>query len=110
MHASVSAGPGAKTPSRDVLIRLEDCLNCSVVDLKGCTDLILSDGVLLAHVLRLAERSGKTANAKLSECIVLCGKSRLQKLCRVLRQHSRTKINEVKATDDSPSMRRLIVC
>src|SRR4051794_25540275 len=83
-----SASRSQCTADQRILERLEECLSSSVIDLRASTNLVLADGLLLAHVLRAAEPCGESANLSLSDCIVACGSSRLLLLCRSLRQQT----------------------
>jgi hypothetical protein len=70
------------------LDRFQRCLDSPTIDLQLSIDLILSDSVLLASVIRLANRVGGCDGALLSDCVVMCGRSRLLRLCNLLiRQH-----------------------
>lgn len=86
MHAAEIASRSTNQADDKILDRLEECLSSSVIDLRASTDLVLSDGLLLAYVLRAAENYGECTGLTLSDCIVICGSPRLLHLCNVLKQ------------------------
>src|SRR4051794_24709180 len=93
-----------------ILDRLEECLSSSVIDLRASTDLVLSDALLLSRVVRDAERRGGYANQSLSNCVVICGSSRLLRLCKVLRAQSPPVSNHSRKLRAVTNTHRKLVC
>jgi hypothetical protein len=92
MLAEKIAARSASAVELEILDRLEECLCYSPIDLRISTNLVLSDGVLLASVLRVAEYYGAGKYSNVSDCIVVCGTSRLLQVCRALRQQGRARV------------------
>jgi hypothetical protein len=110
MHAAEVTTQSRNAVNRKTLDTLKECLSAPSIDPRASTNLILSDAVLLAHVLGLADRSGACSDSGLSDCVVICGKSRLLRLCRLLRQQALTDTKQSRQIRHISDTRPKLVC